>query len=94
MVLNFTLNLYSRRSLSRTLKEPAKKFEIAKVRDNRCLRKRMPVVQKFEIAKVSKLRQKITKTNYEKVRSCYPASTRHRFDVEWLILIKEKIKLI
>ena len=36
----------------------------------------------------------ITKTNYEKVRSYYPASTRHRFDVERLILIKEKSKLI
>ena len=54
----------------------------------------MPVVQKFVIAKVLKLRQKIRKTNYEKVRSYYPASTRHYFDVERLILIKEKNKLI
>ena len=54
----------------------------------------MPVVPKFEIAKVLKLRQKITKTNYGKVRSYYLASTRHRFDVERLILIKEKSKLI
>ena len=53
----------------------------------------MPVVQKFEIAKVLK-KQKITKTNYEKVRSYYPASTKHHFDVERLILIKEKRKLI
>ena len=44
----------------------------------------MPLVQKFEIAKVSKLRQKTTKTNYEKVRSYYPASPRHRIDVERL----------
>ena len=50
----------------------------------------MPVVQKFEIAKVLKLRQKISKTNYEKVRFYYPARTRHRFDIERLILIKEK----
>ena len=54
----------------------------------------MPVVQKFEIAKVLKLRQKIPKTNYEKVRFYYQASTRHCFDVERLILIKEKSKLI
>ena len=54
----------------------------------------MPVVQKFRISKVSKLRQKIIKTNYEKVRSYYPATTRHRFDVERLILVKEKSKLI
>ena len=54
----------------------------------------MPVVQKFEIAKVLKLWQKITKANYEKVRSYCPASTRHRFDVERLVLIKEKSKLI
>ena len=54
----------------------------------------MPVVQKFEIAKALKLRQKITKTNYEKVISYYPASTRHRFDIERLILIKEKSELI
>ena len=54
----------------------------------------MAVVKKFEIAKVLKLRQKITKTNYEKVRSYYPASTRRHFDVEQLILIKEKSKLI
>ena len=54
----------------------------------------MPVVPKFKIAKVLKLRQKITKRNYEKVRSYYLASTRHRFDVERLILIKEKSKLI
>ena len=52
----------------------------------------MPVVQKFEIAKALKLRQKITKTNYEKVISYYPASTRHRFDIERLI--KEKSELI
>ena len=48
----------------------------------------MPVVQKFEIAKVLKLRQKITKTKQSQ------ASTRHRFDVELLTLIKEKCKLI
>ena len=34
----FILMEYSRRSLSRTLKGPAKKFEIAKVRDDRCSR--------------------------------------------------------
>ena len=50
--------------------------------------------KKFEIAKVLKLRQKITKTNYEKVRSNYPASTRHGLDVERLMLTKEKNKLI
>ena len=54
----------------------------------------MPVVQKLEIAKDLKFRQKITKANYEKVRSYYPASARHRFQVERLILIKEKNKLI
>ena len=69
---SFNYNQYSRRSLSQTLKGPAKKFEIAKVRDNK----------------------KIPKTNYEKVRSYYPSSTRHRVDVERLILIKEKSKLI
>ena len=35
---SFNYNQYSRRSLSQTLKGPAKKFEIAKVRDNRCSR--------------------------------------------------------
>ena len=34
----FNYNQYSRRSLSQTLKGPAKKFEIAKVRDKRCSR--------------------------------------------------------
>ena len=91
---SFNYYQYSRRSLSQTLKGPAKKFEIAKARDNRCSRYRMPVVQKFEIEKILKLRQKITKTNYEKDRSYYPSSTRHPFDVERLIHIKEKSKLI
>ena len=50
--------------------------------------------KKFEIVKVLKLRQKITKTNYEKVKSNYPASTRHGLDVERLMLTKEKNKLI